>query len=930
MARSSILPVIIKGEYAANGAFQQLVQDARQSGDQAKREFEANFDEIGRTARQALSIPRNQAGALNLGAEQYREAARDAEAYAIALREVTQAAVAEAAAVGDTSEGTRRFIQASRAATTQAEIESRELNQQATIHEKLQAQLDQTKSATERLVTAQRAGTTARGSVVNSARAERTAFVQLGQQMQDVTVQAQMGTNAFTIFAQQVPQAAFALSGLERSANKTKARIGALATFMSGPWGAAIFAATAILGPLIYRMIDTGDAADDAKDKVYDFADGLHVLELSAEETTNAMGQLVTEMRNAIAVQGDFLNQKALIAGSAVNDLESRIGSRSAEIAKLSKTEGGVPSIAELIGVDPTSNRLAELRAEQKADRKSLQLARQAQANSEIAVTQSRVNESLDAGAAATGKYNRAIGKLNENRRKSISDPIGAQTSGIFIGESEYEAEFRRLTKIRDAEQDAARKRSKKDSSSKADRTAERAARAAYQLSEFSADTSDRIERMRQSFEDTPPAIARANDAMARLADLSSDVDEKMRRGLDPKIAANLKAEIASLEPVIRASVNEPFDDMIEAAGERAAIDELLIQGREIEAEVLARTLDLIEAKGSASEAQVATIHDIVVQERLRSNELEKQNELRQREVRLIESTRDNIRETMSDLARGGGVGAIGRLFKRQFDLVIENQLDNLFEGIFGDFFRNEKDKALGFDKVKEASGRQVETINRTIRALEDFQYSVSQAATAANDNSLGVVGADGAVTVSAPFNLEAAFDKTFGAGSGASRTLTPNEFLGTLVGKVADVFVDKTTAKKIGEGISEGLSGGQGAGYGVLAGGLAFGESGSPLFSALGGKIGEKLLTEPLKKGLESVTTGLGKIAGPLAGIAGGLIGGLLGGALSSTKRASSTIGVGADGTLQVVSTRGNSSSRKKASTGAAGEALDTLDRIA
>ena len=47
-------------------------------------------------------------------------------------------------------------------------------------------------------------------------------IVPLGQQMQDVTIQAQLGTNAFQIFAQQAPQAAFALSGLANSANKTK------------------------------------------------------------------------------------------------------------------------------------------------------------------------------------------------------------------------------------------------------------------------------------------------------------------------------------------------------------------------------------------------------------------------------------------------------------------------------------------------------------------------------------------------------------------------------------------------------------------------------------------------------------------------------------------------------------------------------------
>ena len=72
-----------------------------------------------------------------------------------------------------------------------------------------------------------------RTKVGDAQQASRVAFVQLGQQMQDVVIQAQLGTNAMTIFAQQVPQAAFALTGLADSANATQRRIGAIATFTS-------------------------------------------------------------------------------------------------------------------------------------------------------------------------------------------------------------------------------------------------------------------------------------------------------------------------------------------------------------------------------------------------------------------------------------------------------------------------------------------------------------------------------------------------------------------------------------------------------------------------------------------------------------------------------------------------------------------------
>lgn len=142
-------------------------------------------------------------------------------------------------------------------------------------------------------------GTTARGNVINSVRAERTAFIQLGQQMQDMTVQAQMGTNAFLIFGQQMPQVAFALSGLSESANKTKAAIGGVATFMSGPWGAAVFTATALLGPFIYNLIAGGDAADDLNKKSLSLSEALRDYEKATDSARKALAEYNQEQDRA-------------------------------------------------------------------------------------------------------------------------------------------------------------------------------------------------------------------------------------------------------------------------------------------------------------------------------------------------------------------------------------------------------------------------------------------------------------------------------------------------------------------------------------------------------------------------------------------------------------------------------------------------------
>ena len=73
---------------------------------------------------------------------------------------------------------------------------------------------------------------------VGAQRAMRQAMLQSGQQLQDIAISLYSGQQASLVFAQQLPQLAFAFTGLEGSANKTQARIGRLANFLSGPWGA--------------------------------------------------------------------------------------------------------------------------------------------------------------------------------------------------------------------------------------------------------------------------------------------------------------------------------------------------------------------------------------------------------------------------------------------------------------------------------------------------------------------------------------------------------------------------------------------------------------------------------------------------------------------------------------------------------------------
>lgn len=1046
MATGTVLPVITRVQHDSGNGFAQLVQDAKRAGDQVRQQFDKDFAEIGRMAQQALAIPRNAGGSLDLNAGQYREAAADARAYATALREVANASVTAAREAGDTSAETRRYIQAASAAAREAEGQARELTQTAQTYEKLQQALNQTASATDRVVQSSRSGTTAYGAVTNSVRASRVAYVQLGQQMQDVVIQAQMGTNAFQIFTQQVPQAAFALSGLGGT-------VGTVARVLSGPLGAGLIAATALLGPLITNLITGGNAADDTGSAMSKLKDKLDLSNNSYESL-----KAVVDEYNKVQDKSTALTYEAITAHE--KEAEALLKKAEAKLAVLeaddpSRFAGDSTTAATLVGAN--ASMISSLRSRIEELKKDLTEA-------QIGAGSERAKRATDERYNIEVSYNEKIAKLEEKRRANLIDqvkyeeqrvkllnqqeaalkafdkanrssgsrgiyetaafgsplagrnvsrgnfgqarpghthagvdlavptgtPVYAAMDGIVkmaaAAQDAYgtliklghgantETRYAHLSRLAVEKGDYVRKgdligysgntgrstgphlhyevrrggravdpstgsypvdpstvaEAREKAADRAARSAEREARETARLAEFAETAGARVAQMREAFDETPQAILRSHSAMAQLADLASDLDEQVRRGLDPKIAEALKAEIERLKPVIEESINKPFNDLIKNYRERAAIDELLIQNRQVEAEVLSRSLDLERQQGKLSSDQLATLRETIVQERLRATEIEKQNELRQREAQLVDDTRDNLRGTLQSLARGGGIGAVGNLFKRQFDLIRTNVVDNLFENLFGDFFRNEKDKALGFDKVREASERQVTSINSVSDALDQLRGSVTSAAErmknpvpvgADNDNfdpnaEIVVVGNSGG--------------KKLGGTAQPKLPATPRDFLSTLVTSVADVFLDKSTAAKIGEGIAGGLTRSQGAGYGMLGGGLVLGQGGSPLGSAIGGALGEKVLGKALGKGLESISKSLGSLGGPLGGILGGIAGGLIGGLMTSTPRASSTIGVGANGQLQVTGTTGNNSQFKRASEGSAGEALSSLQRIA
>ena len=1116
MAQSSILPVIIKGQYQGGDAFAQLVADAKRSGSQAKQAFEQDFAEIGRIAKRATDRGPNSVGAVDLGVGEFQRAAAEATAYRTSLEAIGRTATQLAVKTGDTSTATRSYLAALNAQTVEAREAERTALAQVTTYGRLQSALNANEGAVDRLAASYRAleqarnadniaaaaaevrnrrftefqqsqgigpdadpnnsarasaavfeeqaraaavyannlelvkraidptrvaqqqldaelaradaaleradismkeygvavnraadnyqslvagarlGTTAFGAVTNSTRAWRVASIQAGQQFQDVIISLQAGQRASTVFAQQLPQLAFALTGVG-------GKVGTVARVLAGPGGAALLGAMVILGPvigdLIGDMFDLGDETDKAARSSRTFTEVLNDQTSSQKELTKAAKDYADQLEknrqttleqiqiDAAAIKRSYERAAALreelaaqlklnqereraalsnidnpeLAGPAAAGAALQARAIESRIAENDKALAGLRRDADEL-VIKTAGYIADLQTDpEKQIKEGFDVLRQEarktikpieELTARLATLNKQEKAALDALHASTTAGNRQFGReIDLAQASSIARAAGFRITSGFRTRAEQQRLYDTVrtpqnpvalpgtsahergnaldiafgpgvspASIRKAFADEGVKLTKLLTETGhyhiefSTKGADKAQRDAQRLADFGDRAAESIARISERFDDQPRIIDAAASATRQLDAIIADLFDRKPEGFKELVAAAQEAK-----DVVANGLLQPFREMTKETERRAQIDELLIQGRKDEAEILSRQFDLEEKLGSQEDLRlkiqdlitagrgddaaifekvldaypqmIAGIRQTVIEERQRTRELEKQNELREREAQLIRDTRDNIRGALQDLARGGGGNAIVAALKRQFDLVLTKVVDDLFEGIFGDIFRDAEEKALN----KSVTARQEETaaVNTARKALDEFSASVLKAASVvanpANDN--GGTTFDGSViTVTAKKSAKKSFKDAV------------NGALKDVLGE--DAYSQLSAAfQTIAQGVA----------IGRIASGVgdALGIKQSKLGASIGGAIGSA-------------------VAGPVGAVVGGFLGGTIGGAFKSTPRASSTIGVGADGRLQVVSTRGNSASRREASSGAAGEAIDTLDRIA
>lgn len=539
---------------AENAAF-------RQATTEAERRIALERQRITESAAR-IAGPQN-LGGVTLDPAATLRSATSARAFANAQREIAEAATVAARAVGTATAEDRAYATTARQAAAAAEVEAQRLELLAATHSKVAGALVASGGSLAR--------TSAAAAV--SAGAQRAAYANLSNQIADVAVQAQLGTNAFVILLQQGSQASFALA-------QTGGKLAALGRFLSNPWVVAATTAAAVLGSYVTKLGEADTAS--------------HLAKVGANALTDAQGVLGTMFdltSGKLEKQNELLRLNARL--TAIN-LRADAAAKQASSAKVfgqdglsttTKLRAGASAylplgLGNVVGGDyfkARENQQALQRLEQ--ERAKAEQIKNADARAKAIDAVLQRSEKLDfSGLKITG----------EEYRQALID---RSTSGINT----------QIAKLIDESLDSGtlakglRNPAKKTGSGTANRIAG--------LEESGRDIFDRIKNIAAPFGDQPKLVQQTAKAMAELADITDDLTRKN----DAYVKATGKA-LPGYEKTLTAAKeaaavigNAPvmaIKQQTDALADQARVQELLAQGRPAEAEALQAKLAIIRQIG--------------------------------------------------------------------------------------------------------------------------------------------------------------------------------------------------------------------------------------------------------------------------------------------------------------------------------------------
>jgi murein DD-endopeptidase MepM/ murein hydrolase activator NlpD len=231
-----------------------------------------------------------------------------------------------------------------------------------------------------------------------SAGAMKANSTNLAQQIQDITMQASLGVNPFTIFGQQIGQVAFAAKDMGGT-------FGKLAGFLSTGWGSVIVGAITVLGLF-------GTSLLARKKEAKDLGDALDFERMSTEALTKAIHDQLVEARKSVDLS--YAAAKATRDTAAAN-LEHATSVRVDTKALLDRYEAQLRlPIAGNTAAAQAAASIAGTLDEQTKNQAGLEEILRLK---EIPLARREAEAATDAAAAATLKYEKAERDLAEQVR---------------------------------------------------------------------------------------------------------------------------------------------------------------------------------------------------------------------------------------------------------------------------------------------------------------------------------------------------------------------------------------------------------------------------------------------------------------------------------------------------------------------------------
>ncbi|KMS53603.1 hypothetical protein V474_22750 [Novosphingobium barchaimii LL02] len=919
------LPAYIQMRYEENGVFDRLESDAEAAAALTSRKFEQSFTTIqGGAGKLAQILPAQLGSALGSATDDFERqfnamqqkitrslaqagkrgdgvtravdvldvAGAQQEAQALqgkanAAQEVADAMRRAAEAEGAYSQSARINVAAAEAVAVEQRAAAAAAHDHAAMLQQVQAQLSDEAMASTRTAGATKLLASANDNATDSSGRHRAAMQNLSYQLQDVAIQAQMGTSWFTIMAQQGGSIVSALAemsaaggtagqgiskageaadeagvdieglgeqaiGVAEKVENTGSRMGRFAAFLGGPWGAALVVGVSVLGPLIASLADTGDEADTTSKKVDGLTDSL-------DRLRQAQGRVT--MQQLGYAQADVFEKQ-----TAVSQLDRTIKTASGNVG----LAAGVRSLE--LKRDDAQQELEDAQALLKVSQMRADIQAKADAADRSAVDGKKRAAEDDRAAKAAERAAKAA------ERKAAADQAA--------GEKAIET-IRRTTEQFDEQPKAI----------------DQAARATRDLDAVIADLgkhkpagfAEMIEQARDAKDVVADSLLRPLEEMRKESERRLQVQDLLTAGRDDEAAA-LQA-VWSIE-----------DKLGSEEELRAKMQDLITAGRKDEAAIFERLL----ASYPAMKREAAELAQI---EEERTRQAERQRALFEAQLHVI----DTARTSLTDMLSGRKTDFLGSMKQSLKDLQGARLADEIFGGVFQEL----EDQLRQRSPLGKATGRLTEGVDTAGKKLEDLATAVEGAT-----KRIGAAGTD-AVSASLVDGNAVTVPGTRPSASPAAKTgatdltkLTIQQ----LAEKTAHATVDPLLAgfdHTMGTTFFQNLSG-------TLSGALAGAMTGGTVGGAVGGLRGmvfdygpdvfgkgmtEKLLgrfddalggvqtgsmAAGLMKGigLKTSSTGaqIGGALGGLTGIPGGdiigsIAGGLLGGLLKGNRTANAVI---------------------------------------